>query len=241
MGVRTKVWGPHAWLFFHGVANAVDRARGASRSPCERQDLLNAAKKFFAIVEHVLPCIHCRKSYGGFILEHPTKLNSIGFEPPGTMAHATPISHYVFRLHTRVNTKLYGQEVEKYGSDVANVMWGDYEPLFDNIVYAEEQELVDSMIEFVYYVLCDYHPDKDISRCARVRTFIPTLAKLMIVLGFEAGYVLENMWSRSPFTVHTPMRARVAFWHAYEYTLKEGQCMDFERRYKHCDDAVVKC
>lgn len=241
MGVRTKVWGPHAWRFFHGIAKSVDRSLRAARSASERRSLMEAARQFFAVVEHVLPCVHCRKSYGGFILQHPTRLKSLGFEPRGTIASKYPVSHYVFRLHTRVNSKLHGQEVEKYGQNVADSLWADYEPRFQDIVYVDDRELVDAMIEFVYYVLCDYRPEKEISRCARVRSFLPSLAELMTELGYEAGDVLADMWRRSPFTVHTSMRARIAFWHAYECTIKGGQCMDFDRRYRHCDNAVVKC
>ena len=54
-GMRTKVWGPPAWIFLHTVAH------NYPLKPT-RQDRKNY-KNFFKSIGYILPCKYCRMSY----------------------------------------------------------------------------------------------------------------------------------------------------------------------------------
>ena len=92
-GLITKIWGEHAWEFFHSVTF------GFPVSPSDEQR--QKYKMFFMTAGDVLPCKYCRESYGEFIRTDPdAKLTDIDLENRDTL------TKWLFRLHDRVNKKL---------------------------------------------------------------------------------------------------------------------------------------
>jgi hypothetical protein len=66
MGVRTKVFGPYAWLVFEGVARFYDDYMAHETDPILCAEMTSYLKEFFFLIGFVLPCVYCRISYQGF-------------------------------------------------------------------------------------------------------------------------------------------------------------------------------
>lgn len=106
-GLITKIWGKHLWEALHAISF------GYPINPTDEQKL--QYMQYFKDTAHVLPCIYCRKSYGGFITEGPTKLTI------DTFKNRDSLTRWVYELHETVNAKLgvtygvtYEDVVERY-------------------------------------------------------------------------------------------------------------------------------
>lgn len=88
-GMRTKVWGPPAWIFLHTVAH------NYPLKPT-RQDRKNY-KNFFKSIGYILPCKYCRMSYQQYYKELPITrfLNC-----------RENVAYWIFLIHNKVNAKL---------------------------------------------------------------------------------------------------------------------------------------
>lgn len=78
-------WGKSAWVFIHCML--------ANYTPEKKDDYIT----FFRQLEHMLPCIYCRKSYGYFVKLLPIE-NYLD-----TKLHAV---YWGYLLHDLVNKKL---------------------------------------------------------------------------------------------------------------------------------------
>jgi hypothetical protein len=118
-GLITKIWGEHAWEFFHCVAF------GYPIEPTQEQK--EQYKIFFTNIQYVLPCRYCRESYGNFITTEDELLLT-----DKDLENRDSLTRWTFRLHNRVNKKLgidykltYDDFVEKYESYRAKCVPGE--------------------------------------------------------------------------------------------------------------------
>lgn len=109
-GLITKIWGEHAWEFFHCVAF------GYPIEPTKEQK--EHYKFFFTNVQHVLPCRYCRDSYGDFITKEDDLILT-----DKDLENRENLTKWTYRIHNRVNRKLgidyklsYDDFVKKYES-----------------------------------------------------------------------------------------------------------------------------
>ena len=90
-GLFPDIWGPHAWEFLHSVAYAYPI------NPT-KLDIKNY-KTFYSSLQHVLPCIGCKKSYGSFITNKLLLDDSV-------LKNRDSLTKWLFDLHEEVNKKL---------------------------------------------------------------------------------------------------------------------------------------
>ena len=73
MGVKTKIFGPKAWLFLEGIACFIDdyiQHEEDDKLVCEMRDM---ARELFFLFSFVLCCVFCRISYREFTYAiHPS-------------------------------------------------------------------------------------------------------------------------------------------------------------------------
>ena len=109
--MNTKLWGPSAWVTIHSFAfeyplkpNSVDKER---------------YKKFYTDLQYVLPCIHCRQSYGEFLKILPLD---------NYLETRLQLAYWTYLVHDQVNKKLSNQSGKKIKS-----------PTFINVVNKYEK------------------------------------------------------------------------------------------------------
>jgi len=86
----TRFWGPSGWRLLHLIA-------ADSLSDCRK----TAVKKWFGLLEYVLPCKYCRASFHDYMEIQP--LTDFIISTPETF------SRWLYDIHNRVNGKLRGQ------------------------------------------------------------------------------------------------------------------------------------
>jgi len=102
MGLSVWMWGPILWATLHALAFACD----TSHSPTFDGQSIDA---FFRYLQPMLPCIYCRNSYGGFLID-------VEKERGETIKEAFERRHmvaFVVDLHNKVNTKLANQRWQR--------------------------------------------------------------------------------------------------------------------------------
>ena len=92
MGMITTVWGPCLWEVLHTITFAYPTK--------PTKDDKRHYTTFFCSLKYVLPCIHCRESFGVFISTSPTKL------VPKVLENRDNLTHWLYLIHQRVNNKL---------------------------------------------------------------------------------------------------------------------------------------
>ncbi len=103
-GMKTRFWGPHAWVFlFTSVAGAYP-----VRVDPNNKEHMRVVRKFQAMLtslEYTLPCFWCRHSYADYLKELPLDKYS---------GSRRDMMKWVYLLHDRVNKKLMKQELDKF-------------------------------------------------------------------------------------------------------------------------------
>ncbi|MAE21251.1 MAG: hypothetical protein CMK92_02360 [Pseudomonas sp.] len=140
MGVRTTCWGPHAWKCIHSVADWLDKHGTKTQR-----------RIFFINLQYVLPCIHCRRSYGKFLID----LRHEG-------ASRWSARFLAYRIHQCVNAKLRAQ-----GHKID-------EPRFEDLPRYRSIRQRDTLA-FMRYAMMDY----DKKRWRRVVTWITNVCSMV--------------------------------------------------------------
>jgi hypothetical protein len=239
-GVNTQAWGKQAWIFIHALALAVDLALARLHGDARRK-LTLLARATFDDLKHAVPCIHCRRSYSGFLHMQGTRLSLVGGSGDD---REYPFSHYAYLIHERVNRKLFWQDAAK-GAESAVTKWRAYQPEFGKEAYAvgvETDEFRSALVNFVFYVLHDYDPVKQRDRCQHTLRFLKNVSRLLCEVGCSVAPTMAQMMRRPP-AIDASLRARLAWWHGFQTrVLPESHpcCMDLDDRARVCDIAVVK-
>jgi hypothetical protein len=85
----TRVWGPHAWVFLHSVANTFP----SRPTPAHRE----IYRDFFDCLVYVLPCKICREHYARWLRIEPLSFAVIS---------RRSLQSWVSNLHNHVNQRL---------------------------------------------------------------------------------------------------------------------------------------
>lgn len=91
-GYSPELWGPSMWFMFHLIAATYP----VSPTSADKANYL----AFYKSLQHVLPCVGCRKGYEIIINSEPTKLSS------RTMSTRESLFKWTVDAHNRVNVKL---------------------------------------------------------------------------------------------------------------------------------------
>lgn len=84
--MNTGFWGKDGWKLLHSIAYSYDE----SQEKCY--------KTFFNCIQHLLPCIYCRRSYKKFIETYPVQNQS-----------KRELTKWIYKIHNCVNEKLRHQ------------------------------------------------------------------------------------------------------------------------------------
>ncbi len=106
-GMKTSIWGPHAWTFlFCSVMGAypikIDEAN---------KDHIQIKKQFkhmFVSLGFTMPCVYCRQSYRKFLSESPID---------NAMHSRSAMTRWLYNLKDKVNKKLIAQELECFKTE----------------------------------------------------------------------------------------------------------------------------
>lgn len=95
--MNTASWGPDGWKLLHSIAycytfNDDNDNQYHSIPP-------SIYKRFFAAIQHLLPCVYCRRSYAQYMKDLPIKEY---LEPKRLFYH-------IYLIHNKVNAKLRDQ------------------------------------------------------------------------------------------------------------------------------------
>lgn len=91
-GLITAIWGPHMWISLHCIAYCYP----LNPTPDDKKRY----KEYFELAGQVLPCFHCRDSYGDFIKTGTTQLND------DVMKNRETLTKWLYCVHEAVNKKL---------------------------------------------------------------------------------------------------------------------------------------
>ena len=97
----TRFWGPSAWCLFHLIA----------AQPTASIYNISAIKKWFTLMEYVLPCKYCRASFHEYLRLQPLT--------DAILQSRESFSRWMYDIHNRVNGKLRSQGLLK----TANPSW----------------------------------------------------------------------------------------------------------------------
>lgn len=140
MGVRTKDWGPWAWKLLHAISKAYD----VHQTKHTQQIMLT----WLDTTARIFPCIYCRRSVSKFRRSKDTRFQYV-LNTQGAFVLS-------YRLHHRVNQKLYQQDVEAK-RDLSK--WKHYEPTVAKALEQAQDIHSDNFVEtffwFANYMACD--------------------------------------------------------------------------------------
>ena len=88
----TRFWGPDGWKLLHSIVEGYPSKPSISDK--------ETYKNFFKTIEHVLPCIYCRRSFKQYIGEMP-------IEP--YLKNKRSLVKWLYLMHNKVNDKLRKQ------------------------------------------------------------------------------------------------------------------------------------
>ena len=106
-GMKTSIWGPHAWGFlFSSILGAYPIRIDANNK--DHMKIMKAFQNMFKSLEYTLPCGYCRQSYKKFL--HDIPLSNYSHSRQG-------MAQWLYLIHDRVNEKLIQQEKECYEAE----------------------------------------------------------------------------------------------------------------------------
>ena len=166
MGCKTKVWGPWAWQYLHGLCKWLDT---------HAHDRALAIRVLSALV-WIMPCIYCRRSASEFIKTPMLNPKLVG-KPSGSPTYRT----WAYNLHERVNKKLFLQDVEK---SVDLTYWYNHKTTLSHVKYISvpSPKWLLALLQFYSYVLCDYPEEStkdDMRRKTEINRFLKNIGKLL--------------------------------------------------------------
>jgi len=143
MGAKTKLWGPHAWVFLEGLSKLAD----------EFPELMDLFVEIALLLPVVIPCIYCRKSAAGFTASGGDA------DPYRFISQPKGAQRFVHRLHNRVNEKLRDQEPDLQ----KRAEW--HIPTFEEVLAegrfkaVSHPQWITHFMAFVTYIWCDWREE----------------------------------------------------------------------------------
>lgn len=265
MGVKTQVFGPHAWNILDFLARAYDRAistcreRNSQAAKDTIRTLRGAMIDVMTCMGAALPCVHCRASYSSFT-RPGTEQQPNPIHAPTALAHLTDQEAriLVYNVHTTVTKKLVRQEKEAMES--RGLKWDEKKSFaarshIDADVYLAKTEhytLDDdrfwvSMVKFAALAVCDLSRDTchQASTLCNVRAFFLSICDVIDacmpipVLASERSVSFRDLVSGLDWCCQDESRtaniARLEEWK------REHLKKDASQLQALCDSAMVQC
>lgn len=168
MGVKTKIFGPYAWLFFEGMARFYDEYIAIEQDATLLLDMRDFFREFFFLIGQCLPCVYCRISYREFT--YPDQPANKYCNILSMLSDKDGAKKLVYHLHNRVNVKLRDQERELYIEDPdklkeINEKWFRHMISYNTAVSQRFLQVCslrfwNATIIFLALTVCDWRPDE---------------------------------------------------------------------------------
>jgi hypothetical protein len=235
MGVKTKAWGPHAWNVIHGLCKAVDNyilTRG------QKVLLIRKMRRLLTNLTMILPCVYCRRSYHQFTnKELDTKISSKNTKQG--------FSEWAYRIHQKVNWKLFWQQVGVDPSSIWNVWYG-YQPSITQVTYLlpSSSEWWFSLHTFCCYVMCDYPDVHDVeSRRLPIHGFLSEIASVLKILNDPNGTIMIHSLdiTEIPIDFDANRLARIKYLEQIWQNMGLTNAVQSESMDMLCQYAVIGC
>jgi hypothetical protein len=98
-GFVSSAWGPSAWLFIHVIS--------LSYPVCPTTEDLTHYSTWFEQLEHVLPCVACRKNFN-------LSLKELEYSKEAVFQSKDSFSRFAHRLHEHISGKLKKNTLTRY-------------------------------------------------------------------------------------------------------------------------------
>jgi len=218
MGVRTYYWGPQAWIFIHTCSEYLDRLKNP-----------RITALFWFILPRTIPCIHCRTSCKSFIQMMATSCMTQ--------------TRFSYLLHQEVNLKLFEQDIHSETDTLTVVQkWVGHQPQYSKMhtFAADSNVFRKAMIDFFYYVVCDY----ELSRHTQINELFMLTAT--VLKGTTTGDTLYKTLQRvGPLKKSITLQERIQYIYDINSILSESHgdaapLSPISRR-DVCEHAIVGC
>jgi hypothetical protein len=177
MGVKTRYFGPFAWLLLEGMSRFYDAYVQDEASTVEQKhEMHDLLVECMYLLGFVLPCIYCRISYQQFT--DPAQVNNRGtnvhymlmLNSKGQPIRKDGAKKLIYNLHQRVSQKLRGQEREKAADQPEllaeiNDKWHRHMITYEEALQrkypaAQSKRFWYALIVFLGLCMCDYRPNE---------------------------------------------------------------------------------
>jgi len=95
--MNTASWGPDGWKLLHSIAYCYTFEKNEEEN--------QIYKRFFNAIQHLLPCVYCRRSYAKYMKEIPIN----GYLYTSSTHPKRNLFYHLYLIHNKVNAKLRNQ------------------------------------------------------------------------------------------------------------------------------------
>ena len=219
----TTRWGPDGWLLLHSIAYCYTFPKPGD---CEASPAIY--KRFFCSLQHILPCVYCRRSYAQYMREIP-------IAPYLDPEHPQLFQH-VYMIHNRVNGKLRGQGYLSRPDPSYLSVYRKFKKFVPTI---------DCLVgwAFLYCVVFNYpeHGNCSARKHKAYVDFFTTLQWLLPCLRIREKY--KSYINRYPVELEMGDRSTLKKWlHRLERRIRADRCTPFRVRCEQIEECrVSKC
>lgn len=169
MGVKTKIFGKHAWIVLETMCLIYDQMmeklhqkenelKNNWKYKEEIQIIYSLMSTYMRLVGKVLPCVYCRISYRDF-----TNSDDSQTDIEHMLSLKNGAKKLIYNIHNKVNNKLKQQEIDekKEPKHIILQRWKKKEPTFKEALQARylspnHYQFWYSLIIFLGLIMCDY-------------------------------------------------------------------------------------
>ena len=220
----TARWGPDGWRLLHSIAYCYTFSTPAN----DYTDISAAVyKRFFRSIQHILPCVYCRRSYAQYMKE--IDMNQY--------IRDNALFRHLYLIHNKVNDKLKGQGYNKK----SNPSYRSVEQQYQTFV-----KQIDCVVgwAFLYCVVFNYPEDGLKCSTRRRKAYIDFFTELQHLLPCQR---IREKYRRyiQKYDIESEMDSRESLkkWlHRLERRIRGDKCTPFRVRCKETEDCrVSKC
>lgn len=228
----TQFWGPPGHKLLHSISFLYSYTD--EYEYINKKDVIS----FFKSIQHVLPCIYCRRSYKKYYKDLPIReYIKHNDNNENNKNNNKNLFKWMYLLHNKINDKLrkQGYNTEK-------------DPSFEKVYsfYKKFVKKINCMIgwDFLYSIIFNY-PEYDFELSEiRKNGYITFFNKLALFIpNKKLREVYSEYIDKNPIQKYMKTRKNIIKWMYYlEKKIKKGRCCSFENRCKKIEKyRVNKC
>lgn len=192
MGVKTKDFGPVAWIFMESMGRYYDDFIGTDITNKQIRDLM---RQLMFLIGFVLPCVYCRISYRQF-----TNPKNPEIDIEKLLILQDGGKKFVYQIHQRVSKKLEEQELAKNPENLEEIKmkWKKHTPSWseaiqNRFVSINTKKFWKAYVMFLAYIMCDYRPQDHV----QIFQFIKVVGQLLALSKDPEVIILSKAYQRA--------------------------------------------